>query len=146
MFGRRTATSPEAPAQAAPKPKPAAAKPQPEAAPVSKPKPASSGKSQGGAPPRVAAPPAQKAKSTQPIEIGGRSDEYFQTKTTIFNALIDTIDLSQLGQLDTESAAEEIRDIVNEIKGFAKRETPNQVGQPASAPPSNNSSPPWKRS
>jgi hypothetical protein len=37
-------------------------------------------------------------------------------------------------------------DIVNEIKGFAKRETPNQVGQPTSAPPSNNSSPPWKRS
>ena len=37
-------------------------------------------------------------------------------------------------------------DIVNEIKGFAKRETPNQVGQPVSAPPSNNSSPPWKRS
>src|SRR5690606_29320298 len=34
---------------------------------------------------------------------------------TIFNALIDTIDLSQLAQLDTESAAEEIRDIVNEI-------------------------------
>ncbi|MEQ1930396.1 MAG: CpaF family protein [Parvularculaceae bacterium] len=116
MFGRRTATSPEAPAQAAPtsKPKPAAAKPQPEAAPA-KPKAASSGKSGGGAPPRVATPPAQKAKSTQPIEIGGRSDEYFQTKTTIFNALIDTIDLSQLGQLDTESAAEEIRDIVNEI-------------------------------
>ena len=37
-------------------------------------------------------------------------------------------------------------DIFNEIKGFAKRETPNQVGQPASSPPSNNSSPPWKRS
>ena len=51
----------------------------------------------------------------QPVEIGGRTDEYFQTKTTIFNALIDTIDLSQLAQLDTESAAEEIRDIVNEI-------------------------------
>ena len=29
--------------------------------------------------------------------------------------MIDTIDLSQLAQLDTESAAEEIRDIVNEI-------------------------------
>ncbi|MEL7486190.1 MAG: hypothetical protein AAGJ87_03115, partial [Pseudomonadota bacterium] len=38
-----------------------------------------------------------------------RSDEYFQTKTTIFNALIDTIDLSQLAQLDTESAAEDCR-------------------------------------
>ncbi|PKQ09653.1 MAG: protein kinase [Alphaproteobacteria bacterium HGW-Alphaproteobacteria-12] len=36
-------------------------------------------------------------------------------KTTIFNALIDTIDLTQLAQLDAESAREEIRDIVNEI-------------------------------
>jgi len=44
-----------------------------------------------------------------------RSDEYYAIKTTIFNALIDTIDLSQLAQLDTESAAEEIRDIVTEI-------------------------------
>ncbi|HXI86041.1 MAG TPA: CpaF family protein, partial [Parvularculaceae bacterium] len=40
---------------------------------------------------------------------------YYDLKTQIFGALIDTIDLSQLGQLDTESAAEEIRDIVNEI-------------------------------
>lgn len=63
-------------------------------------------------PPRVAAPAAP---SAQPVEIGGRSDEYFQVKTTIFNALIDTIDLSQLSQLDTEAAAEEIRDIINEI-------------------------------
>ncbi|MBO6686691.1 MAG: CpaF family protein, partial [Parvibaculum sp.] len=38
-----------------------------------------------------------------------------QIKTTIFNALIDTIDLTQLAQLDAESAREEIRDIVNEI-------------------------------
>lgn len=44
-----------------------------------------------------------------------RSDEYYQIKTTIFSALIDTIDLAQLAQLDAESAREEIRDIVNEI-------------------------------
>jgi pilus assembly protein CpaF len=44
-----------------------------------------------------------------------RSDEYYQIKTTIFSALIDTIDLAQLAQLDPESAREEIRDIVNEI-------------------------------
>ncbi|NIJ40775.1 pilus assembly protein CpaF [Parvibaculum indicum] len=44
-----------------------------------------------------------------------RSENYYQIKTTIFNALIDTIDLTQLAQLDTESAREEIRDIVNEI-------------------------------
>ncbi len=106
MFGRRTAPAqpPAAPASkpakpAAPKPAPAQAKKRPADAPA--------------APPRVAAPAPK--PSEQPVEIGGRSDEYFQTKTTIFNALIDTIDLSQLAQLDTESAAEEIRDIVNEI-------------------------------
>jgi pilus assembly protein CpaF len=106
MFGRRTADV-ETPQQtaAAPKPKAAAPKPQPKAAP------AQGAKKSAAAPPRV----ANQASRAQPIEIGGRTDEYFQTKTTIFNALIDTIDLSQLAQLDTQAAAEEIRDIVNEI-------------------------------
>jgi pilus assembly protein CpaF len=44
-----------------------------------------------------------------------RSDDYYQIKATIFSALIDTIDLAQLAQLDPDSAREEIRDIVNEI-------------------------------
>lgn len=112
MFGRRTAEIDQS-AQAAP----AAAKakaPAPAPKAVGKPAapPAAAGKKpgQGTPPPRVA-----NVAKTQPVEIGGRTDEYFQTKTTIFNALIDTIDLSQLAQLDTESAAEEIRDIVNEI-------------------------------
>ena len=50
-----------------------------------------------------------------PIAVDNRSDQYYEIKTTIFNALIDTIDLAQLAQLDAESAREEIRDIVNEI-------------------------------
>ncbi len=109
MFGRRTAEV-DAPAQAtpvkakAPAPK-SVGKPAASAAPAGAKKVGSS-----APPPRVNA-----VAKAQPIEIGGRTDEYFQTKTTIFNALIDTIDLSQLAQLDTESAAEEIRDIVNEI-------------------------------
>jgi pilus assembly protein CpaF len=44
-----------------------------------------------------------------------RSDEYYVTKSMIFGALIEAIDLSQLSKLDIESAREEIRDIVNEI-------------------------------
>ncbi|MGH7019652.1 MAG: CpaF family protein, partial [Brevundimonas sp.] len=44
-----------------------------------------------------------------------QSDYYHATKTTIFNALMNTIDLSQLAQLDTKAAAEEIRDIVAEL-------------------------------
>ena len=112
MFGRRTAPAQAPAAAAAPKPaKAAAPKPAPAPAPAKK-KPAAAAPA---APPRVAAPAATPAPAEQPVEIGGRSDEYFQTKTTIFNALIDTIDLSQLAQLDTESAGEEIRDIVNEI-------------------------------
>jgi pilus assembly protein CpaF len=44
-----------------------------------------------------------------------KSEEYYQTKATIFSALIEAIDLSQLSKLDAESAREEIRDIVGEI-------------------------------
>ncbi|MDB5649284.1 MAG: Pilus assembly protein CpaF [Hyphomicrobiales bacterium] len=44
-----------------------------------------------------------------------RPDEYYVTKSMIFGALIEAIDLSQLSRLDPESAREEIRDIVNEI-------------------------------
>ena len=43
------------------------------------------------------------------------SDEYYDVKTTVFNALIDTIDLTQLAKLEPTAAREEIRDIVSEI-------------------------------
>ena len=49
------------------------------------------------------------------LAVDNRSDDYYQVKTMIFSALIDTIDLGQLAQLDADSAREEIRDIVNEI-------------------------------
>ena len=44
-----------------------------------------------------------------------KSEEYYDVKTTVFNALIDTIDLTQLAKLDSAAAREEIRDIVSEI-------------------------------
>ena len=44
-----------------------------------------------------------------------RSEEYYVTKSMIFGALIEAIDLSQLSRLDPESARDEIRDIVQEI-------------------------------
>ena len=44
-----------------------------------------------------------------------RSEDYYDVKTTVFNALIDTIDLTQLARLEAEAAREEIRDIVSEI-------------------------------
>lgn len=51
-----------------------------------------------------------------------RDESYYDTKSQVFAALIETIDLSQLARLDAESAREEIRDIVNDIiaiKNFA---------------------------
>jgi pilus assembly protein CpaF len=44
-----------------------------------------------------------------------RSESYYQTKGTIFSALIEALDLGQLARLDTDTAREEIRDIINEI-------------------------------
>ena len=49
-----------------------------------------------------------------PIDVH-RSDDYYQTKSMIFGALLEAIDLAQLTSLDPDSAREEIRDIVNEI-------------------------------
>ncbi len=61
---------------------------------------------------RVAAATAPKAPA---IDHGRRSENYYDIKSTIFNALIDAIDLTQLAQLDRDAARDEIRDIVNEI-------------------------------
>ncbi len=72
----------------------------------------------------VAAPaPAPRAPEPEPVlqvveepkAPAQRSEDYFITKSMIFGALIEAIDLSQLSKLDADSAREEIRDIVNEI-------------------------------
>jgi pilus assembly protein CpaF len=54
-----------------------------------------------------------RAEPTEPQR--HHSEEYYDVKTTVFNALIDTIDLTQLAKLDSAAAREEIRDIVSEI-------------------------------
>ena len=79
----------------------------------------SAGAPQPAGAPGVAAP-AVKLKTPEikpePVrKVNQHSEQYYNTKTTIFNALIDTIDLSQLAQLDTESAREEIRDILQRL-------------------------------
>ncbi|MER8828231.1 CpaF family protein [Mesorhizobium sp. M0938] len=72
-----------------------------------------------------AAPPARRVvEAPEPPKRIQRekSETYYDTKSQVFSALIDTIDLSQLAKLDPESAREEIRDIVNDIiaiKNFA---------------------------
>ena len=65
--------------------------------------------------PAPARPTAPAAPPKQAAEIKHKSDSYYDIKSTIFNALIDAIDLTQLGQLDRDAARDEIRDIVNEI-------------------------------
>lgn len=91
----------------------------------------SSGQSNGsaGAAADIASKPkveSAPAKATPQVEapslVPERDEDYYNTKTQVFSALIDTIDLSQLAKLDIESAKEEIRDIVNDIiaiKNFA---------------------------
>ena len=67
------------------------------------------------APPK-APPPAAIPVRAEPVEQQRQhSEEYYDVKTTVFNALIDTIDLTQLAKLDAAAAREEIRDIVSEI-------------------------------
>ncbi|MER8713952.1 CpaF family protein [Mesorhizobium sp. M0220] len=125
MFGKRGSddgnrTIPEfrqpAPAPAAP----AAANPV-EAAVAARPgAPPPSGAPAGPAVRRAVEPPPL-APEPKRIE-RERSESYYDTKSQVFSALIDTIDLSQLAKLDPESAREEIRDIVNDIiaiKNFA---------------------------
>ncbi|SON54412.1 Type II/IV secretion system protein [Hartmannibacter diazotrophicus] len=50
-----------------------------------------------------------------PMSERPKSESYYATKTSIFSALIDTIDLSQLSKLEPDAAREEIRDIINDI-------------------------------
>ena len=57
----------------------------------------------------------QPPKKPEPGMGPRKSESYYDIKSTIFNALIDAIDLTQLGQLDRDAARDEIRDIVNEI-------------------------------
>ena len=93
MFGKRSSSNaiPAAPAPAAPTPKSDAPKPQAKAAAPAAPAPDAQGK---------------------PRE---RSEDYYDTKSSIFNALFETIDVSALAGMRPEKARDEIRQIVDEI-------------------------------
>ena len=69
------------------------------------------------APGPKATPGFEQLKKAQAVAeiVREQSDYYHATKTTIFNALMNTIDLAQLAGLDPKAAAEEIRDIVAEL-------------------------------
>jgi pilus assembly protein CpaF len=70
--------------------------------------------------PAATAPVPVAEASAKPVakpapQVAKKTEEYYDVKTQIFGALIDTIDLSQLSKMDSEQAREEIRDIVNDI-------------------------------
>jgi len=49
------------------------------------------------------------------VEARGRSNSYYETKSIVFAALIEAIDLAQLAKMNPENARLEIRGIINEI-------------------------------
>ena len=115
MFGKRPTTGPDV--RSAPAPAPAAPPPEPVSTSMSDiglaPMP-----SEGlGAP--ITSPPLAPGRGPKPViptaRDNRRSESYYEVKGAIFSALIEAIDLSQLARLDSKSAREEIRDIVNEI-------------------------------
>jgi len=44
-----------------------------------------------------------------------RTEDYYDIKTSVFSALIETIDVAQLAKMESDAAREEIRDIVSDI-------------------------------
>ena len=117
MFGKRSTSGPDLRSPAPP------TAPEPARVPV----PASAGGSDVGLAPLpadglgapITSPPLAPGRGPKPIiptaRDSRRSESYYEVKGAIFSALIEAIDLSQLARLDSESAREEIRDIVNEI-------------------------------
>jgi pilus assembly protein CpaF len=101
MFGKRGHSGSSGSATPPPPPKPVST-----GVKAPEPPPAAA----GGAMPDMPIPVGRNNPEARP-----RSEEYYDIKSSIFSALIDTIDLSQLARLDIESAREEIRDVVNEI-------------------------------
>jgi len=126
MFGKRQGpTNPEPGTPAGADSKTAeSVKPRLVATPAAKPvqnAPATAPKPDAPKKPAIGAP-APKVKATEPkphavetVQIGDHSDAYYEQKTSIFNTLIDTIDLAQLAQMGIDEARAEIRDIVSEI-------------------------------
>ncbi|MCO5072044.1 MAG: Flp pilus assembly complex ATPase component TadA [Rhizobiaceae bacterium] len=121
MFGKRGSDGGDRGAsdvRPAPSAQPSTVKP---ATPVAQTAPESRPAAVPTTPPRISVEPpplAPRARSTT----RERSESYYDTKSQVFSALIDTIDLSQLAKLEPDAAREEIRDIVNDIiaiKNFA---------------------------
>ena len=62
--------------------------------------------------PHTASPPKAALLDAEPAI---RTKEYFATKSLVFNAMIEVIDVTMLSKMDPETARDEIRDVVSEI-------------------------------
>lgn len=125
MFGRRGVNQPSpsssdgaqpggvpsAAAPPAPSPKMQAEPKHQQAAPAAMPAPNQAPQAAPNSKPALASS-APKASENAPK---ARRSDYYQIKTDVFTALIDTIDLAQLTRMDNDTAREEIRDVVTEI-------------------------------
>jgi pilus assembly protein CpaF len=76
--------------------------------------------------PEAVAPPREEPSAPRPQEaaggkgdaaalFGGAEDRYNEIKQTIFSALVEAVDLTELSKLDSSQVREEITDIVGEI-------------------------------
>ncbi len=101
MFGKRNAP---------PSIKPRSA-PEPAAAPE---EPASSAPTPAAAPPSAPAPSGARGGGGGG-SISGGEDRYVDVKANVFNALVEAVDLTELGKLSSAQVREEITDIVGEI-------------------------------
>jgi pilus assembly protein CpaF len=112
-FGGADTRPPPAPSTFKTEPAPA---PRPSMAPAAAPAPVPAAVTPKRFESAIAPAPERKSPTRE------RSEAYYDTKSQVFSALIDTIDLSQLSKLAPDNAREEIRDIVNDIiaiKNFA---------------------------
>ncbi|MDP6874405.1 MAG: CpaF family protein [Alphaproteobacteria bacterium] len=105
MFGKRTGgpeVKPKAP-PAAPEVEESAAAPAPAPAPVEV------------AAPKAVEPAPDAAVPDHSDLFGDERDRYNETKQSIFASLVEAVDLTELGKLDSSQVREEITDIVGEI-------------------------------
>lgn len=117
MFGRRGVNQPSSPSTGSARP---ASAPSAPAAPAPSKRMAESAPHPAKPAPQAAAPDKTMAKPTMALNEPeaapkARRSDYYQIKTDVFSALIDTIDLAQLTRMDNDTAREEIRDVVTEI-------------------------------
>jgi pilus assembly protein CpaF len=64
--------------------------------------------------PALAPAPVRKPPPPPPV-VAHRSESFYQTKTVVFGAMLEAIDIASLAKVPPATAREEIRDIVSEI-------------------------------